>query len=42
MFKKLKMKFAKFLEAIATQNQKQFGNQRMDCCDVNKKEKVKK
>lgn len=42
MFKNLKQKFTKFLEAIATQNQKQFGNQRMDCCDVNKKETVKK
>lgn len=40
MFKKAKLSFKRFLETIAQQNQKSFGDKRMDCCDVNKDNKT--
>lgn len=42
MFESLKKKLAKYLEALAQQNQKQFGTHRMDCCEMNKHPKPHK
>ncbi len=35
--KKIKEIFKKFIEKIGNENSKNFGDQRMDCCDLNKK-----
>ncbi len=36
MLKSIKARFNKLMESIATQNNKSFGNQKLDCCDLNK------
>lgn len=35
-------KIKKLLNAITEQNKKQFGSERMDCCEMNKKPIIKK
>jgi len=35
MFRKLK-KFNKFIQELAKENQKLYGSERMDCCELNK------
>jgi len=39
MFKKLKKTFKKYLEDMAKENQKLYGKERMDCCNLNKSKK---
>lgn len=34
---RLKNMIKKFIEKIANENSKNFGDQRLDCCDLNKK-----
>lgn len=36
MFKRIKKSINKFLEELAKENQKEFGNGKIDCCDLNK------
>lgn len=38
----IKRKFQNLLKAITAQNQKQFGKERMDCCEMNKRPTIKK
>lgn len=38
---KVKKWFQKFLKSIEEANKKNFGNGKMDCCDLNKQEKQK-
>jgi len=38
----IRRKFQNLLKAITEQNQKQFGTQRMDCCDLKKDPPKKK
>lgn len=42
MFEKIKIKVQKFLEKIGQENQKTYGDKKMDCCDLNKPKKEKK
>ncbi len=37
----MKKWFQRLLKAIESANKKSFGNQKLDCCDLNKKEKEK-
>lgn len=37
MLKKIKKAINKYLEELAKENQKEFGKERMDCCNINKK-----
>ncbi|WP_291405544.1 LDCC motif putative metal-binding protein [Acidaminobacter sp.] len=37
MLTRLKKRIMRFLTSIAAQNKSSFGEQRMDCCDLNKK-----
>lgn len=37
----LRKKIQSLLKSIADQNKAQFGTQKMDCCDLNKKPKPK-
>jgi len=39
--KKIKEIFKKFIERIGSENSKKFGNQRLDCCDLTKKDPKK-
>ena len=39
MFKKLKVSWSKWLEAIAKQNNQSFGSGKLDCCDLNRPKK---
>jgi len=36
MFKKIKKAINKYLEEMAQENQKAFGKERMDCCNIGK------
>ena len=36
MFNKIKKSWNAFLVRLTTENQKQFGSKRADCCDLNK------
>lgn len=33
---RIKRKINRFLENVAKENQKSFGNQKLDCCDLNR------
>lgn len=39
MFGWLKKWWSQFLSNLAKQNQKQFGDRRLDCCDLNRSNK---
>lgn len=39
MWKNLKKALKQLIDTISAQNQKSFGSQRMDCCDLNKKKR---
>jgi hypothetical protein len=39
MFLKIKKGIQRWLNAIADQNKQSFGNQKLDCCDLNKPRK---
>ncbi|WP_193382277.1 LDCC motif putative metal-binding protein [Spirochaeta lutea] len=34
---RIKLRFQRYLEKMAKENQKQFGSGRLDCCDVQQK-----
>lgn len=34
---RLKKRWLRYLERMAQANEKQYGSQRLDCCDLNKK-----
>ncbi len=36
MFRKIKQSWNAFILRLAKENEKQFGNKRADCCDLNK------
>lgn len=36
MWQAIRTKFNKLIAAIAAQNHKSFGNQKLDCCDLSK------
>ena len=38
IFKSIKNKWEKFLENLAKENKKSFGNEKLDCCSMNKRE----
>ena len=38
IFKSIKNRWEKFLENLATENKKSFGNEKLDCCSMNKRE----
>ena len=38
IFESIKNRWKKFLENIAEENKKSFGNERLDCCSMNKRE----
>lgn len=42
MLQKLKTAFNHFLAKIAVENKKTFGDQKLDCCSINKGQKNKK
>ncbi|MDP0493599.1 MAG: LDCC motif putative metal-binding protein [Fusobacterium sp. JB021] len=42
MLQKLKTAFNHFLEKIAAENKKTFGDQKLDCCSINKEVKRNK
>ncbi len=35
IFAKIKKRFNNYLERMAEENKKNFGNQRLDCCSIN-------
>lgn len=37
ILKKIKESYNKFLQNLAKENQKAFGNGKLECCDLNKK-----
>lgn len=37
IFKGIKAKFSKFIENLGEENEDSFGGQKLDCCDLNKK-----
>jgi len=37
LLKYLRAKVNKFLEDLAAENQKMYGNKRLDCCELNRK-----
>ncbi len=37
IFKRIKSKFTKFLKNLGEENDNSFGGQKLDCCDLNKK-----
>ncbi len=39
-FKRLKKKWNRYLERMAESNKKQYGNNKLDCCDLNKKKNI--
>lgn len=39
-FKRLKEKWNAYLKRLAESNQKFYGNGRLDCCDLNKQDKM--
>ncbi len=41
MFKKLKKKIENYFKRLAEINEQSFGNQKLDCCDLNKHDKSK-
>jgi len=41
-FKRLKENWDRYLERMAESNKKLYGNQRLDCCDLNKKPEINK
>ncbi|WP_311370569.1 LDCC motif putative metal-binding protein [Anaerococcus hydrogenalis] len=38
IFKAIKNRWNKFLKKLAEENKKSFGDQKLDCCTMNKKE----
>lgn len=38
IFELIKNKWEKFLKNLAEENKKSFGNERLDCCSMNKRE----
>ena len=36
MFAKLKQKWREFLARLAKENEEQFGDEKLDCCNLNK------
>jgi hypothetical protein len=39
MFKKIKKIITKYIEDLAKENEKSFGKDKLDCCNLNKNEK---
>lgn len=42
ILKKIKNKMHQGIEYLAAEQKKTYGNQKLDCCDLNKKEDMKK
>lgn len=38
IFESIKNRWEKFLKNLAKENKKSFGNERLDCCSINKRE----
>lgn len=38
IFESIKNKWEKFLKNLAKENKKSFGNEKLDCCTMNKRE----
>ena len=38
IFESIKNRLEKFLKNLAEENKKSFGNERLDCCSLNKRE----
>jgi hypothetical protein len=41
IWRKLKNSFNRFLENLAEENKKSFGNDKLDCCQLNRNQKLK-
>jgi hypothetical protein len=41
LFIKIKKAWNNFLEKLAKENEKSFGGQKLDCCQLNNKSKIK-